>query len=623
MIGGHLDSVQCGVVFGDSTASSTQMERPPSTGLDSDAEEQSRFFARAGPWVVATMQEENNNNNNSNVRYVRFHFHSSSSSITLVFIPSHQLDQNMNAQKALISIMESAWCDSLDNRVVTERVANDIVAAFKEQHNMVALSSEIRLLRATQSLQNEEKQMKGNVDDDAVRKMEEELDLINKSIASIQLELDDFKAREDVEMKAAKKSKKTRLSLEERFDGLRKTSSSTPRPPESNDGMDSGDSSERLLLQQNKAMSDTFLSQCLFARAMISFRRSHLNLIEVRRDTNRYDKRSTSYDFEPLNAEGVCFVQDLTYYLADRAVDVSRKELDYDESFTVLDVLEARLDEHTTGRYFQRPLHLDTSVVAPLPDGGSDVGDQTNWTPLQSPVNGNTFNEGDNAKQETHNKEQSAHVDPTTTTTNMNEPPPLIMPTRREMLVPARRPSAATRHHDLENSDNNYLMRIYDGKKLVPDLVGYLAHGCSMVKHGRHGDPHARWFWVQRSESRIYYRDPATVRRQSQSASKTTDGKDAKFIELNKVTKVVLGQYSKVFARHPAPPRTSTFYLSFSVHYGSSGRTLDVTASNLVDFEAWIIGLSNLCNVQVMFGAPLDIRDDPNTTDLSSKQRQL
>lgn len=146
-----------------------------------------------------------------------------------------------------------------------------------------------------------------------------------------------------------------------------------------------------------------------------------------------------------------------------------------------------------------------------------------------------------------------------------------------------------------EEQDLLYLQNVYDSPSLIQDLIKFLKTGCVMVKHGRSGKPHRRMFWVStaRSKRELLWMQP------------DAKSNDRSSVDLEQVTYIQLGCFSKVFKRHPIPPSDPAFYRSFTI--GLKGRTVDVVADSLPDYEAWVVGLSHLVGVDPAWGGKLNV----------------
>ncbi|RNF25716.1 putative kinesin [Trypanosoma conorhini] len=173
--------------------------------------------------------------------------------------------------------------------------------------------------------------------------------------------------------------------------------------------------------------------------------------------------------------------------------------------------------------------------------------------------------------------------------------------------VDQKRPKRAMR-------DNEYLMRVYDSPTLVQDLIRFLRCGTVMLKHGRSGKPHRRHFWVSIAQNsrKLLWSDPETKIAAERSS-----------INLDDVGFLQLGCLSKVFKRHHVPPTDPSFYRSFTVGLKDGGRTVDIVADTLPDFEAWIVGLSNLVRVDPVWGGKLDITKETQFDHLNCFEAAL
>nr|CCC90997.1 putative kinesin [Trypanosoma congolense IL3000] len=162
--------------------------------------------------------------------------------------------------------------------------------------------------------------------------------------------------------------------------------------------------------------------------------------------------------------------------------------------------------------------------------------------------------------------------------------------------------------------DHQYLMRIYDSPTLIDDLIKFLCGGCVMLKHGRIGKPHRRLFWVslQHGVRKLLWVDPDS------NATHATS-----FINLDDVSYIQVGCFSKVFKRHLVTATDPSFYRSFTIGMKNGSRTVDVVADTLADFEAWVIGLSNLVRVDPTWGGKLDVTVEVNYDRLNCFEASL
>lgn len=140
---------------------------------------------------------------------------------------------------------------------------------------------------------------------------------------------------------------------------------------------------------------------------------------------------------------------------------------------------------------------------------------------------------------------------------------------------------------------------LYDNPQLTSDIIQYLRGGAVLVKHGRRGTPHYRFFFVipgQNRLHRLFWKEPEDAHSRRPGGSS---------VNLSEVTKVTLGQYSEVFSRSKAK---ENFYFSLSLHYEKEGvpRTLDIECETDAEYEAWAIGLCHLCGRSPEFGGALE-----------------
>ncbi|ORC90924.1 kinesin [Trypanosoma theileri] len=162
--------------------------------------------------------------------------------------------------------------------------------------------------------------------------------------------------------------------------------------------------------------------------------------------------------------------------------------------------------------------------------------------------------------------------------------------------------------------DQQHLMRVYDSPSLVQDLIRFLRGGSVMLKHGRSGKPHRRHFWVSIIQNRrkLLWMDPAA---KASSERSSIDFRDVSYIQL--------GSFSKVFKRHPVSPRDPVFFRSFTIGLKDGGRTVDIVADSVPDFEAWVVGLSNLVCVDPVWGGKLDITREKGFESLNCFEASL
>eukprot|EP00792_Barthelona_sp_PAP020_P006343 TRINITY_DN2969_c2_g4_i1.p1 TRINITY_DN2969_c2_g4~~TRINITY_DN2969_c2_g4_i1.p1 ORF type:complete len:926 (-),score=373.97 TRINITY_DN2969_c2_g4_i1:52-2802(-) len=148
---------------------------------------------------------------------------------------------------------------------------------------------------------------------------------------------------------------------------------------------------------------------------------------------------------------------------------------------------------------------------------------------------------------------------------------------------------------------------------LIEKVLQYLEQGVVMVKHGRAGKPHVRMFHLSKDRTKISWHQ--------RSIGDDDDSHD-KFVELADVTRLILGQHTDVFQRQVAiDPEDDE--KSFSLVVGTGSRTLDCVCDSLMDFEAWIMGLSHLLPVEPAWGSTLDLAPFPLATQLDAEERDM
>jgi len=161
-----------------------------------------------------------------------------------------------------------------------------------------------------------------------------------------------------------------------------------------------------------------------------------------------------------------------------------------------------------------------------------------------------------------------------------------------------------------EDADQSYLMGIYDAENLVHDILKYLQSGTMLLKHGRVGKPHFRRFFVSEDLRDLCWVDPDRPH-QGRSSIAITD-----------ITSIVMGQYSKVFRRNQTEMTEPEFYVSFSLVLRGGKRTVDVVADTPSEFEAWLIGIASMLNLEPMWGKPLDLSSEEGVGRLDVEERE-
>ncbi|KAG5497914.1 hypothetical protein GH5_02708 [Leishmania sp. Ghana 2012 LV757] len=158
-----------------------------------------------------------------------------------------------------------------------------------------------------------------------------------------------------------------------------------------------------------------------------------------------------------------------------------------------------------------------------------------------------------------------------------------------------------------QEKDSRALMKVYDSPTLVQDLIRFLRSGSRMLKHCRRGKPHQRIFWVstQRGKKELFWKEP-----DSRSA-------DYSCIQLSDVSFIQLGCFGKVFSRHRIPPNDPAFFRAFTIGLKHGGRTVDIVAETLPDYEAWVVGLSHLVGIDPVWGGKIDLTTELGTDRLT------
>lgn len=174
----------------------------------------------------------------------------------------------------------------------------------------------------------------------------------------------------------------------------------------------------------------------------------------------------------------------------------------------------------------------------------------------------------------------SQHADPNNSNANNSN-------ASAQQTQPSTRPAAPRRAGST----------LYDKPSLVNDIKEYIQDGAEMLKYGRSGAPHYRYFYTLTTDQegvRLCWDDADDKRRLGTGGS----------VVLKSVSRIILGQYTQVFQRLTG---TSKFYQSFSVEYieKQKSRTLDVVCDTEAEFESWVIGVAVLAKKNPMFGAPM------------------
>ena len=282
-------------------------------------------------------------------------------------------------------------------------------------------------------------------------------------------------------------------------------------------------------------------------------------------------------------------VRDILYFLIDRSVDVAHQIVDARDSYAWLDI-DGSSSRLMLGHQWHRavlPGELGPTACDASPTYLSDDDAITRDDKAANPSHLNGAS-----------KEGATGV---TATSGSAAPPTAITHEQATKNAKEKRKklqtAPVTRKFESDEADKHYLMTVYDSPTLIVDVVKFLTQGTVLLKHGRNGAPHRRKVWVSNvgNVREIVWIDPDTFPN-SKKAS----------IPLVDVASVVLGPFSKVFRRNPVTPDKPEFFLSFTVTTKSESRTLDLVADSLVDFEAWVLGLSHLAKVDPVWGKALE-----------------
>eukprot|EP01065_Artemidia_motanka_P049677 TRINITY_DN82_c0_g1_i2.p1 TRINITY_DN82_c0_g1~~TRINITY_DN82_c0_g1_i2.p1 ORF type:complete len:1082 (+),score=429.76 TRINITY_DN82_c0_g1_i2:61-3246(+) len=152
----------------------------------------------------------------------------------------------------------------------------------------------------------------------------------------------------------------------------------------------------------------------------------------------------------------------------------------------------------------------------------------------------------------------------------------------------------------LAKADRTYLQSLYDAQgmsstcDLDGDCVRYCQHGSYLIKHGRSGQPRKRRFWISSDKTALCWTNDTVM--QSRRCS----------LALKEVSGIVLGQYSKIFARQQASPTSPGFAESFSLVLRQQHTTLDLVAESRADMEVWTLAIAALTGFEPVWGGAAD-----------------
>jgi len=108
--------------------------------------------------------------------------------------------------------------------------------------------------------------------------------------------------------------------------------------------------------------------------------------------------------------------------------------------------------------------------------------------------------------------------------------------------------------------------------------IDRLRRGSNLLKHTHYGFPHLRQFQLSDDRKRLVWYTGAKRKEDS-------------LIQLDDVQEIRLGQTTPVFLHYRLPMLE---HLSFSLVYGTSSKTLDVTCKDEFEFDHWVTGLKAL-----------------------------
>ncbi|KAL0249270.1 hypothetical protein GEMRC1_004503 [Eukaryota sp. GEM-RC1] len=150
---------------------------------------------------------------------------------------------------------------------------------------------------------------------------------------------------------------------------------------------------------------------------------------------------------------------------------------------------------------------------------------------------------------------------------------------------------------------------------LIEKVLQYLQHGTLLVKHGRAGKPHIRYFYINKDRTRVCWRNVKSEKDDQQDKSDS-------YIQLADVTRFILGQHTAVFQRQ-AVINPDDDERSFSLVLKDGTRTLDCVCETEMEHEAWVLGLSALLNVEPRWGQIMDLRPFPESRKLDTGEADL
>ncbi|RNF03779.1 putative kinesin [Trypanosoma rangeli] len=133
---------------------------------------------------------------------------------------------------------------------------------------------------------------------------------------------------------------------------------------------------------------------------------------------------------------------------------------------------------------------------------------------------------------------------------------------------------------------------LYDTPELLEDVVSFVKMGGGVTRYSRNGSPYHRLLYVdgKAGEEQLSW---STV------GSLGSEGG----VPLRTVTQILLGR--RVTSSEP-----NSYYLSWGVEFRKkkSTKIVDFACDTVAEFEAWVMGLSQLTGVKPLFGEPLKLQ---------------
>eukprot|EP01065_Artemidia_motanka_P013561 TRINITY_DN17567_c0_g2_i5.p1 TRINITY_DN17567_c0_g2~~TRINITY_DN17567_c0_g2_i5.p1 ORF type:complete len:657 (+),score=186.09 TRINITY_DN17567_c0_g2_i5:96-2066(+) len=166
--------------------------------------------------------------------------------------------------------------------------------------------------------------------------------------------------------------------------------------------------------------------------------------------------------------------------------------------------------------------------------------------------------------------------------------------------------------------DEDYVSSIYDTDGLIVEILRYLQGGCELSIVSPSGERERCRFWLHRNGPSLCWTDPQTVAR----GARENKSIPAERRLLSSVTEVLLGATTKTMKRAAAG---QDYYLAFSILMQKDGtpERVDCVAEQLVDFEAWVLGLAHLLKIDPQWGEPLKVEKDKKHKELTPEEKAV